>query len=140
MDLIKLAVDLEEMEEFQPLPAGPYRAEVREIEVKHSEKVPGGYLAMKLRIDPEDFPADYDRDNAPEGISVTYAQVKVPDGDRRKVRPFKQLLKALGITASGTDFNPDDWIGKECQAFLSVNEYNGALTNNVDVLRELPQV
>ena len=50
MDLIKLSGDLSEMEEYQPLPAGPYRAEIREVEIKHSEKVPTGYIYMKLLV------------------------------------------------------------------------------------------
>lgn len=141
MDLIKLSGDLSEMEEYQPLPAGPYRAEIREVEIKHSEKVPTGYIYMKLLVHPDDFPADYDRENAPEGVSVTYANVKVPDAsNRRTIGPFKKLLKAVGMEAQGSEFDPSAWIGQECQVFLTVNEYQGAFTNNVDSVKELPSV
>jgi len=139
-DLIKLAMNLEDMEEFQPLPAGPYRAEVREVTTKITEGVPNGFFVIKLRVDPNDFPVDYDPENAPEGVALTYANVKLPDGDRRKVKPFKNLLKALGVDASGTSFDPSDWIGKEVQVFVSVNTFQGNLVNNVESIAPLPRV
>lgn len=139
-DLIKLAQNLEDMEEFQPLPAGPYRAEIREAEVKVSEGVPNGYLYLKLRVDPSDFPADYDVENAPEGATLTYAQIKIPDGDRRKVKPFKNFMKAIGLEGAGTSFNVSDWIGKEVQVLVTVNRYQGNEVNNVDSISPLPRV
>lgn len=141
MDMIKLALNIEEMEEYSPLPNGPYRSELRDIEVKHSEKLPNGYFYCQFRIDPSDFPADYDAANAPDGLNVVYARVQVPDpNNRRTVAPFKGFLKALGIEVSGATFDPSSWVGSEVQLLLSVNEYNGQMVNNVDAVFALPKV
>lgn len=133
VDLIKLSTNIEEMAEYQPLPRGPYMAELREAEIRHSEKVPNGYIYAVFRIDPADFPADYDASNAPEGMNVVYANVKLPDPDnRRTVAPFKAFLRALGQNVSGDTFDPSTWIGSQAKIMLSVNEYQGALVNNID--------
>jgi len=140
-DIIKLAVNLEDLIEFDPLPAGPYRAELREVEIRHSEKQPNGYLYMVFRIDHSDYPADYDVENNPEGTKVTYARVQLPDpNNRRTVKPFKQALNALGLELVGNEFNTSEWIGKEVQLLLNLQEYQGSPTNNVDSVRALPTV
>lgn len=141
MDIIKLSTDIADMEEYVPLPAGPYRAELRDIEVKHSEKVPLGYFYCSLRIDPSDYPADYDAGNAPDGLNVVYARVSVPDpNNRRTVAPFKAFLKALNVDAKGDSFDPKSWIGKEVQVLLSTSEYNNAPVNNVEAVQPLAKV
>lgn len=141
MDMIKLSANLSDMEEYEPLPQGLYPAEVRDCEIRHSEKVPEGYIYMQLRVDPDDYPADYDPSNAPEGVQLIYASVKVPDGkDRRKVRPFKQLMKALGQDISAATFDPSAWTGQHVQVLIRTSEYQGALVNNVDAVSELPTV
>lgn len=141
MDLIKLNMNIEDMEEYEPLPSGPYPVEVRDVEIRHTEKVPDGFIYLSLRVDPSDYPADYDAANAPEGLIVAYARVQLPTGtDRRKVKPYKSLLRALGVEPKGNEFNPADWIGKTAQALLSVQEYQGAPVNNVEALGPLPRV
>lgn len=140
-DLIKLAAGIEEFAEYEPLPAGQYRAELREIEVRHSEKQPNGYLYMVFRVDPSDFPVDYDAGNAPDGVKLTYARVQLPDANnRRTVKPFKDMLKAMGLELQGSEFNPTDWIGREVQMLLSTGEYQGSPTNNVEKISPLPSV
>lgn len=141
MDIIKLSANIEDMQEYQPLPAGPYRAELRDIEIRHSEKVPQGYFYMTFRVDPSDFPADYDAANAPEGLNVVYSRVAIPDANnRRTVAPYKSLLKALGVDVKGDTFDPKEWIGKEAQLLLSTSIYQGAPVNNVEAVQQLAKV
>lgn len=137
--IITLSEDLGNMEEFEALPPGPYPAEVRDVEIKHSEKVPQGYFVISMLIDPEDFPADYDVANAPEGLPITYARVAVPVAEnRRSVAPIKRWLKALGLPAAGMQIDTDQWIGKKVQVMLSSTTYQGAPVNNVEGVSELP--
>jgi len=139
MDLIKLNTAIEEMEEYEPLPAGLYTAELRDLEVRHSEKQPNGFFYAQLRIDPQDYPADYDAANAPEGVTVVYARVQMPDANnRRTVKPFKNFLKAMGVTTAGDTFDPQDWIGRSLQVLLSVNDYQGSPVNNVEAVQAIP--
>lgn len=141
MSIIELSQDLGEMQEYEPLPAGPYRAIVRDVELRYSEKLPNGFFYIQLMIPTENFPADYDAGNAPEGLTVVYARVRVPDpADRRSVRPFKHLLTALGLKDSGNKIDTSEWINKEVMVFLSVSEYQGAPVNNVERVDAVTQV
>jgi hypothetical protein len=139
--VIQLSQDLSQMEEYQPLPAGPYVAEVRDVEIGYSEKLPNGYFKIALLVPVENFPADYDVGNAPQGVPITYARVQVPDpNNRRTVGPFKNWLRAVGGELAGTEVDPQDWIGKEVQVVLSVNMYQGAPVNNVEMVGPVADV
>lgn len=141
MNIISLNTDIGEMEEFEPLPMGVYTATVVDVDVRTTEKMPNGYFYLQLRINPEEYPADYDAGNAPDGMLLTYARVAVPTADnRRSVKPFKDLLLALGIEPKGTQVNIEEWIDKDVQAHVSRNTYQGALINNIDQLASIPTV
>lgn len=141
VDMIQLTQNLEDMAEFEPLPPGLYTAEVRDISIGHTEKVPEGFLKVSLMIDPADFPADYDAGNNPEGALLTYARVRIPTGaDRRAVRPYKKLLEALGVKATGASQDLNSAVGNMVQVLVSKNEYQGAEVNNVDAVQPLPKV
>lgn len=140
-NLIQLSQNLEDMAEFEALPEGLYPAECQDVEVRHSEKVPNGFLYIQFRISPEDFPADYDVGNAPEGLSVVYASVKIPDAtNRRTVKPFKRLAEAFGSDISSAEFDPQEWVGKQVQVLLRKSEYQGSEVNNVDSVAPLATV
>lgn len=141
MNIIELGQDLDQMEEFEALPAGTYTAQLQDVEIRHSEKIPNGYLYIQLIVPTEEFPADYDVGNAPEGLVVTYANVKLPDmNNRRTVAPYKKLLEAVGVKAKGTKFDPNDWIGKDVQVNLTRSEYQGSPVNNVLGVGPVPSV
>lgn len=142
MSIIELATNIEEMQEFDPLPAGLFPGECQDLEVRFSEKKPNGYIYCQLRISPDHFPQDYDVDNAPEGMIVVYAQVSIPTPqDRRAVKPFINFHKAFGVTPSGNQFNPEDFIGKSCQIILTRGEYPvGTPINQVEGIQPLPTV
>ncbi len=139
--IIELNQDISEMEEYEPLPDGPYPATIRDVEVKTNEKNPNGYFVITLLVEPENFPADYDPENSPQGVPLTYARVQVPDPkNRRTVKPFKNLLRSLDQTEGGTSFDTDDWTGQEILVMVSTNEYLGTLVNNVDSVGPIPKV
>jgi hypothetical protein len=141
MSIIQLANDIQDMEEFEPLPDGVYPAELQDIELRFSEKMPNGYLYCVFTISPDSFPADYDAGNAPEGLQVVYSRTGIPDpSNRRSVRPFKMFLNALGVKIKGTDFDPQAWVGSSAQLLLKRQEYQGAMINNVESVSPLPKV
>ena len=141
MSIIELGMNLEEMQEYEALPDGPYIAEIRDVEVKYSEKVPTGYYYIQMQIPVEEFPADYDVANAPEGLTIVYARMAVPTANnRRSVAPFKNFLKAIGVDTSGSKFDPSDWIGKNMQVLLKKTEYNGSPVNNVEAIGPVPSI
>ena len=135
MSIINLVTDIEAMEEFEPLPQGRYTAEIREVEVRTSEKLPDGYFHISMLINTDQFPADYDEANQPEGALITYSRVAVPTAEKRRtVKPFKNLLRCLGVEVNGTEFDPQTWVSKEVQVLLKVDEYQGTPTNQVEAL------
>lgn len=141
MSIIELNANLNDMQEYEALPAGNYKAEIRDVEERFSEKMPNGYYYIQLVVPPAEFPADYDPENAPEGVILTYARVGKPDPtNRRTVRPFKVLIEAMGLDSNSNTFNMDDWIGREVQALVSQDEYQGSPTNQVQSLSPVPTV
>jgi hypothetical protein len=140
MSIIELAGNLNDMEEYEPLPDGLYPAQAVDCELRHSEKVPQGYLFVTFRVSPDHFPADYDVANAPEGVSVPYARCALPDpSNRRTVRPFRLFMEAIGLKVKDK-FDANDIIGREAQLLLKRNEYMGALVNNIEAVQPLPTV
>jgi hypothetical protein len=141
MSIIELGMDLDQMAEYEALPDGPYKAEIRDVEVRFSEKVPHGYYYMQMLVPVDEFPADYDAGNAPEGLNIIHSRMKVPSvDDRRSVAPFKAFLKAVGISTKGNKFDPQDWVGKQVQVLLKRSEYNGSPVNNVEAIGAIPKV
>lgn len=141
MSIVELAGNLSEMEDYEALPEGVYRAEITEIEIRRTEKVPGGFIYMNLKVHPDQYPPDYDPENAPEGVVVNYSRVAIPDGtNRRQVKPFRGLIKALGMKEKSDKFDFDKAIGSEVQVLLKKGEYQGAAVNNVDSLTAVPKV
>lgn len=132
MSLIELSTSIEDMKEYEPLPDGTYRAELQDVSLKANETTPQGFLTCQYRISPDQYPADYDAGNAPEGVTVTQGYIALPDAsNRRTVAPFKRFLEALGAKVEGSQFSIDDLIGNEVQVTITRGEYNGSLVNNI---------
>ena len=141
MSIIKLASNLSEMAEYEPLPDGLYSAELQDVDHKINEKNPEGFFTITYRISPDDFPADYDAGNAPEGLQVTQGFLALPSAtNRRTVRPFKSFLTALGVSTDLDTVDPEEWIGKNVQILLTRSSFQGSLINNVDGVSPLPSV
>jgi hypothetical protein len=141
MSIIELSCNIDEMEEFEPLPDGLYPAQVVDLEVRYTEKMPQGYIYMQLKVAVADFPADYDPGNAPEGLTLVYARTSLPDpANRRTVRPFKKVLEAFDLPANTSSIDPNEWIGKDVQVLLRRQEYQGEFINNVEALQKLPKI
>jgi RNase P/RNase MRP subunit p30 len=141
MSIIELGSKIEEMEEYEPLPEGQYIATIRSVEIKHSEKLPHGYFNIQMLVEPEQYPADYDAANNPEGTPLTYARVQVPTSEnRRSVNTFRKFLAVLGMEPKGDKFSTEDWVNKEVQVLLKRTEYQGNPTNNVESVMPVPTV
>lgn len=139
--LIDLDVNLEEMEEFVPLPEGQYLAHIRSVEVATSEKIPEGYLKIIFQIDPDQYPADYDAANAPEGTMLTWARVRIPSSDnRRTVNGFRQFLSVINVKDKGNTFDIEKWIGKEALLLVKRDTYQGQETNQIAAISPKPAI
>lgn len=136
-NILDLDMNLEEFEDFEPLPAGEYPAEVRSAEARISDKG-NEYYYMVFNIHPDDFPADYAIENAPEGMNLVYARVQKPDPkNRRSITQVKNLYRALGLSLKTSTINPGDWEGKKAKLVLGKSEFNGEMRNEIKGLEAL---
>lgn len=130
-NLLELGMNLEDFDDFEPLPVGTYEAEVRKAEKKVSDKGTE-YYSVQFNIHPDDFPADYAVENAPEGLNLTYNRLMQPTpNDRRSITSIKRFYKALGLSLKTSTINCGDWEGKKAKIVVGRTEYNGELRNEI---------
>ena len=105
--LMEYSSDLNEAEAPPPLPAGEYPAEIVKAEIKDSAKG-NKYLAIQFKIDPDNFPADFEEGN-PDGEILSYNRVMVEDTPRGRYR-MKTFLNSVGGKL-GRALDPNDLMG-----------------------------
>ncbi len=136
-NILELDFNLEDMDDFEPLPAGEYPAEVRSAEQRISDKG-NEYYYIVFNIHPDDYPADYAVENAPEGMNMVYARVQKPDAkNRRSITAIKNLYRALGMSLKTNTVNPGDWEGKKAKLLVDRSEYNGEIRNGIKAVEAL---
>lgn len=134
INVMELDTNLEDFEDFEPLPAGGYEGEIRKAELKLADSGTE-YYKITYRIDPDAFPADYDRENAPEGMQLIYGRLfKVNPHDRRSVTAMKKFYKAHGMSLKSSVIDPAKWEGQKCKLIVGVSEWNGEMRNEIKAL------
>lgn len=124
-NILDLDMNLEDFDDFEPLPAGPYPATVTEAQLKMSDKG-NEYYYVVFQVHPDDYPADYAVENAPEGTNLVYARVQKPTAkDRRSITAVKKLYRALGLSLKTATVNPGDWEGKKAKVVVKNSKWNG---------------
>lgn len=135
--ILELEFNLEDMDDFEPLPDGEYPATVTLAEMRTSDKG-NDYYYMSFQIHPDNFPADYSRENAPDGLSLVYARVQKPDPkNRRSITGVKNLYRALGIPLKTSTINPGEWEGKQAKLRLKKQDWNGETINSIVAVEAL---
>lgn len=126
LDILELDQNLEDYEEPELLPPGYYLGEIQGVEVRQNQAGTGKYFATKFVVPPEQFPADYDVDNWPEGCPLFYNLVRVPRaGDRRSLSNLKKFMQKIGLSTSTNRIDPNEWIGQRAKLKVVHNEYQG---------------
>lgn len=129
--ILELDMNLEEYEDFEPLPDGQYPATVTLSEMRTSDKG-NDYYYITFQVHPDDFPADYAVENAPEGLRLVYARVQKPDPrNRRSITGVKNLMRALGMSLKSSVINPGEWEGKKAKLVVGKQEWNGEIVNTI---------
>lgn len=129
--IIDLDMNLEDYDDFEPLPAGAYPATVVLSEMRTSDKG-NDYYYLQFQIHPDDYPADYAMENAPEGTNLVFARVQKPDPrNRRSITNVKNLMRALGMDIKTSVINPGDWEGKKAKLVIKKDNFNGMPNNSI---------
>lgn len=129
--IVELDLNLEDYDDFEPLPAGAYPATVTLSEMRTSDKG-NDYYYITFQVHPDDYPADYAMENAPEGTNLTYARVQKPDPrNRRSITNVKNLMRALGVNIKTSVINPGEWEGKKAKLVIKKDNFNGMPNNSI---------
>jgi hypothetical protein len=122
MSIIEFSEDISAAEAPEPLPAGEYLATIRGAEGKMSQRGTK-YGAVTFVIAPEQFPADYPIENAPDGKTIVYRRVGLEDNPNARFM-LRKFCEAIGATASKrVDLN--EWLGLEAIVHVENEEYEG---------------
>ena len=121
---MRINVDLNtDVSGFGYAEAGRYRLRILSVEHKQTKEHP--YLAWKVEFaDPNIKSA---KDGSPK-VGNIFENTTLKKGDNAQFR-LRQLCEALGVKWG--DFDTDDIIGREFEAEVDIEEYNGTLKNTV---------
>lgn len=132
LDILELDQNLDDIEEPDLLPQGWYVGEVQGVEIRDNQKGTGKYYAIQFTIPTDNFPANYDVENWPEGCQLYYNLVRVPRaGDRRSYTSVKKLMQSLGLSLSTNRIEPNTWIGRPAKLKVIHNEYQGITRESI---------
>lgn len=135
--IIELDMNLEDFEDFEPLSKGEYPGECTAAEVRTSDKG-NQYFYTMWKIDPSDYPADYDVANNPDGTILNYSRLAVPSAsNRRAVTAVKKFYAALGLKLKTNTIDPQEWVGKKAKLVVGAEPYNGENRNNITAIENL---
>jgi|SRR6478609_10998170 len=105
------------------LPAGDYPAKIVAADVGTSASSGKARVDITFRIQPEDFPADYeDAGSFADGKDV-HAYVSVEDSKSVRFR-LKKFCEAIGAKMSAR-LDVNEWIGKSAIITIEQDEFEG---------------
>lgn len=106
----------------QPLPVGPYPAEIIGAQKRVSPTTGNEYVQVMMRINPESYPADF-TDGDPDGTTLSYNRLQADDTgvNRHRWRVFME--KVGGPLGRQIDLN--SLIGLTCTVEITHQEYDG---------------
>lgn len=121
--ILDFSSDISDAEAPVALPAGDYPAKIISAEVGTSQSSGKRRVDVTFRIQPEDFPADYeDAESFPDGKDVHF-YVGVEDNKAALYR-LRKFCEAIGAPMSSR-LDVNDWVGKSAIMTIEPDEYEG---------------
>lgn len=126
MSFIDLPIDdMDQIVEDQPVPEGQYTLVVSDCKERNNESGELKGLLVICEIEGQTNAA-----NVLHNISLP-----LPGDEAEKVsnklKFLKRFMQLFGIAAKGNQLNPQDFLGKRAKAFLTQEEYQGAVSNRI---------
>ena len=126
MSFIDLPIDdMEHIVEDQPVPEGEYTLVVSDCKERNNESGELKGLLVICEIEGQTNAA-----NVLHNISLP-----LPGDEAEKIsnklKFLKRFMQLFGIAAKGNQLNPQDFLGKRAKAFLTQEEYQGAVSNRI---------
>jgi hypothetical protein len=126
MSFIDLPIDdMDQIVEDQPVPEGEYTLVVSDCKERNNESGELKGLLVICEIEGQTNAA-----NVLHNISLP-----LPGDEAEKIsnklKFLKRFMQLFGIAAKGNQLNPQDFLGKRAKAFLTQEEYQGAVSNRI---------
>ena len=123
--IVEYSEDIADAEAPEPIPVGPYPANIESACVKDSKTNPDRqYYEVGFTISVDDYPADYDARNAPEGTRLFFRRLSAEDmpGPRYRVRKF---CEAIGAQMPKRQVDASEWIGLTATVEIEHEDWEG---------------
>lgn len=135
--ITELDANLDSFDDYEILPKGEYKGQCILAEKRISDSG-NEYYYTNWKIDPSDYPADYDVENAPEGTTLNYSRVQVPKpNDRRSITNVKRLYTAMGLSLKTATIDPSTWVDQYAKLVVGTDTYNGERRNVIVSIESL---
>lgn len=128
---------LEDATAPEPLPAGEYLGRVTQMKKTIGRLNGKPQAAMTVIFDPDQFPADYPIENAPDGKVMVYYS-KDLSKDKNGKWNARQLAEAFGAPL-GNKISPDDYLEKVAKWDVDVVELNDGSGMKVNRIKNPPR-
>jgi hypothetical protein len=133
MTIVEFSEDISEAEAPEPLPVGEYPTSIRAAEVKISQRGTR-YAAVTFVITPEEYPADYPIENAPDGKTIIFRRCSLEDNPQSRFM-LKNFCEAIGATAS-KKVDVSEWIGLTAMVEVEHDTYEGVTREQITRVNE----
>lgn len=135
VSIIEFSSDIADAEAPPALPVGEYPAAIREVDVKTSTNSGNMYAAVSFHISPDEFPADYPTDIAPDGKVIVYRRLVLED-DARSRYNLRKFCEAVGAPMSKR-IDVNDWVGLECKIRVAHGTWEGIVREEIESVTAL---
>lgn len=133
--IVEFSEDISSAEAPDPLPIGDnYPMEITKVLVGPSKSSGRMQAAVNFLVSPEDYPADYDPANNPDGVTVTkYLSMEDNAKSRYQVRVFEETI---GLPPSGRQVDTARWTGQTCLGAISHEPFEGVPRERLGKLKK----
>jgi hypothetical protein len=132
--IVEFSSDISEAEAPEPLPVGQYNATIRAAEVKVSTNSGNRYAAVSFHIAPDEYPADYPTDIAPDGKVIIHRRLVMEDDARSKFN-VRKFCEAIGAPMS-KKIDVGDWVGLEARITIAHGTWEGMVREEIERVSE----
>lgn len=119
--IIDFSEDISTAEAPPALPPGDYTAEIKSARVRVGATSERRYVEVMFHIPTDQYPADYDVENKPDGINIAFRRVPAEDDATSRYR-MRMFCEAIGVTPS-RKIDVSEFVGCEARV-TTFNERN----------------
>lgn len=123
VSIIEFSEDIADAEAPEPLPVGEYPGTILKAERKESQRGTT-YAAVTFNVSPDDYPADYPIEEAPDGSQLIYRRVSLEDNKRARFM-LRRFCETIGAPMPSRTLNLSEWIGLDAKLHIEHEVYEG---------------